>query len=67
MQPAGASEHAAQLPLRDADRVRRVPLTVEDPGDQALPAQPARGTRAARLPLANLELDSFSRHTGAQV
>ena len=67
VQPVAAGQHAAQLALGHADRVRLVPAPVEDAGDQAVLAQPARLAGAALLALLHLETDPFAGHTGGEV
>jgi hypothetical protein len=67
VQAARAGQDAAQLPLGDADRMRRVPASVQDTRDQTLPAQPTGRGGTARLALADFQLDSFSGHSGGGV
>src|SRR5262249_12016430 len=66
VQAALASQNTTELALGDADRVRLLAVAVEDAGNEALTAQAARVSRAASLALLDLQLDSFSGHSGAE-
>ena len=64
VQAALAGEHAPQLALGDADRMRLLAAAVEDAGDESFAAQAARVGGAAALALFHLQLDPFARHFG---
>ncbi len=66
MQSSRAGQRPAQLALVHAERMRVLPASVENAGDQPLPPKPACVGRAALLTLLNLELDPFACH-GAPV
>lgn len=65
VQPCGARQCLAKLPLGDAECVRRLAAPVQDAGDQALPAQAAGSRGAVRLAGLDLDLDSFPCHGAA--
>src|SRR5207302_551881 len=62
VQTACAREDATQLPFGDADRVRHLPVPVEDAGDEPLPAQSPRVGGATPFTLPYLQLDPLTRH-----
>ena len=66
VEAAGAAERAAQLALRDTDRVRlRAP--VEDARDETLLAQAPGLPRTDAVALPDFQLDPLSRHFGGGV
>ncbi len=64
---AAAGQHAPELALGNADRVRRIAVPVDDPGDQAAAAQPAGLARARVLTRRHLQLDPLTGHFGRAV
>jgi hypothetical protein len=48
-----------------AERMRALPTSVENAGNQPLPPESAGVCGAARLALQDLDLDSFARHGAA--
>jgi hypothetical protein len=57
-------ERPAELPLRHANRMWRLPTAVQDAGDEALAAQASRFARAGPLAFLDLESHSLGSHSG---
>jgi hypothetical protein len=66
VQAMAAGEHAPQLALGDADRVRLLAVPVENAGDDPGTAQPPGLARPALLALLNFQTDPFAGHTGGE-
>src|SRR5439155_811785 len=62
----GSCQDAAQVAFGYEDRMRRLAISVQNAGNEAGPAQPASVGGAAPLALLHLQLDSFTRHDGAE-
>jgi hypothetical protein len=67
VQAALTRQNATEVALRDADRVRRPAVSVQDARDEALAAQTARVGGPAPFALLHLQLDSLAGHIGRQV
>jgi len=67
VQTVTAGEHATKLALGNADRVRLLPLSVEDAGDLPTLAQAARLARPALLTLLHLQTNTLAGHNGGEV
>src|SRR5690242_14378407 len=59
-----AGQHRSELTLRHGDGMRLLATAVDDPGNEAVAAEPSGRGRADGLALLRLQLDSFSGHAG---